>query len=503
MSGAAPSPRETGLAAGKGAAWAFASTLLSRLVSLAALAVLTRLLTPTDFGTLALALVFITYAETIGDLGSGAALIHWPGRREEASSTVFWVGMAMGWFWWIVAQLAAPWLAEFFHRPESASILRVLAFTFPIKALGSTHDALCQKDLHFRRRMAAESALFIGKAIVSIGLALGGWGVWSLVFGQLTGTLLWVIALWRVVPWRPSVELAPEVMAPLLRYGRAIVAVNVIAAIVHHTDLIVVGRMQGTDELGLYQIAYKIPEISVALLIWVVGKVLFPAFSRVQTSRQAVRQLYLQALRLIGSLAMPAAAGLFLLAAPIVEVFFGPRWLPAAPMLQGIAVYMGLRALGSHAGDVLKGTGRPGLLAMLGVIKAMVLIPVIFWAGGISAAAVAWSMAGVTVITVGLNLWIVSRLLEIPSRRFVAALGPMLLPLSGMVGVLILWLKLCPGDSPWLRLVVALPLGAVTYLAGLSMALPEVVKQIRSYLGRGTVPADGDSQSEMRSVISP
>lgn len=497
----AKDPGTLGRAAGRGAAWALLSTVLARSISLLALAVLARLLTPEDFGVVALALVFITYAETVGDLGAGAALIYWPGQRQAAARTAFWVGFAMGWGWWLVAQLAAPWLAAFFHEAEAENLLRVLAFIFPIKALANTHDALCQKDLRFRRRMVAEAALFAGKAVVSIGLAVLGFGVWSLVYGQLVGTALWALALWKVVSWRPSWPPSPEMLGPLLRYGRSIVAVNIIAAVVHHADVVVVGRMQGSEELGLYQVAYKIPEITVALLIWVVGKVLFPTFARLQNSPQALRDFYLRALRYIGTLGLPAAAGLFLLAEPIVLVLFGQKWVGATPMLRGIAVYMGIRVLGSHAGDVLKGIGRPGLLAGLGVLKAGVLLPALVVAGRYSTVSVAWTMAGVTVLTVSLNLWIITRLLEISPRHLVSSLRPTLFPLVLMCGAVLGWLRFSQGLGALVTVFIAVPLGVLVYVGALNIVDPELLKQLRSTLLSQQSDAGIDRDSRAKGVV--
>jgi lipopolysaccharide exporter len=156
-----------------GVVWAFVATALSRLAWLAALAVLARLLAPEEFGLFAFGLVFLTYVETIGDLGTGTALIHWPRRTGDAAHVTFYLNLGMGLFWFALAQAAAPWVAGFFRNPAGEPVIRVLAVSFLLKALGNTHDALCQKELRFRARLVPETALTVGKGVVAS--ASGRW----------------------------------------------------------------------------------------------------------------------------------------------------------------------------------------------------------------------------------------------------------------------------------------------------------------------------------------
>ena len=396
----------------RAASWAFISTAGTRIISLLSLAVLARLLAPTDFGLLAFALVYITYAETIGDLGTAVALIYWPDRRDDAAQVTFVINMAMGLLWCGGTMLLAPLIAEFFNNPEAAPIVRVLALAFLVKYAGNTHDALAQKDLRFRARAIPELGLTATKAAISIALAYAGLGAWSLVWGHLLGLTIWTIGVWLIVPWRPRWSFPSDLVVPMLRYGQGIVGVNIIAAVVHHSDLLVVGRMLGARALGLYQIAYKIPEASVSVILWVASKVLFPAFSKMQHSGEGLRNAYLKALRYVSFVTVPMAVGLFVSAEPLVAVFFGEKWMDSVPLLQWLALYAGLRSLGTHAGDVLKATGRSGLLAGLGLLKAAILLPALIAAGSAGVREVAMAMALVTAVTVAINLVVVRHLLK-------------------------------------------------------------------------------------------
>lgn len=456
----------------QGAVWSLTTTLSVRLVSLLSLAILARLLAPEQFGLMALGLVFLTYVETVGDLGTGAALIYWPDRRREVAQLTFWISLLTGLLWFGASQLGAPLLARFFHAPEAEPLLRVLALSFPLRALGRAHDSLCQKDLRFKARMLPESAMFLTKGAVAITLALSGSGVWSLVWGQLAGEALRTISLWIVVPWRPSLAIPHDLASPILRYGSGIIAVNLLAAVLHHADLVIVGRRLGAEALGLYQIAGKVPEITIALLVWGGAKVLFPTLSRVQQTRARLRRFYLEALRWIAVLALPATVGLFLLAEPLLLSFFGEAWIAAVPILRALAVYTGLRALGSHSGDVLKATGRSRLLAGLGVVKALLLLPVLVWASSVGAPAVAWGLTAVSAVGLILNLGFVFRILDL---RWTDLLDSLRTSLPGTLATLLalsLWTHLSTGLSPVVTLVGGVGLGLSLCLLALRWRSP-------------------------------
>lgn len=448
-----------------GVVWAFIATALSRLAWLAALAVLARLLAPAEFGLFAFGLVFLTYVETIGDLGTGAALIHWPRRTGDAAHVTFYLNLAMGLLWFALAQVAAPWVAGFFRHPEGEPVIRVLAVSFLLRSLGNTHDALCQKELRFRARLVPETALTVGKGLVAVTLAFAGFGVWSLVWGQLAGLAFQAVALWRIVPWRPRGRFPTDLVGPLLVYGRGILAVNVLAAVVHHADLVVVGRMLGATALGFYQMATKVPEVTVTLAVWVVGKVLFAAFSRAHATGRDLARGYLTALRYVSLLTVPAAAGLCLVARPLVQVLFGDAWLPAVPVLRALAVYVGLRSVGSHSSDVLKATGRTGLLAGLTVAKAVLLVPAVVLAGRVSGEAVAVTVAGVTGAMSTVNLLVVSRLVGLNLRQVGSALAGSFTGVAAMVASVAAWQLFGPALAPAAELAAEMALGGAVYAA--------------------------------------
>lgn len=469
-------------AATRAIGWSFLGLAASRLVTLAGLAALARLLAPADFGLLAFALVSIAYVETISDLGVGAALVYWPSRTADAAQVAFVLNVALAGVWLaLTIALAAP-VAAFFGSPQGEAILRALAWSFPIRALGATHDALCQKGLRFRARIVPEVGQAAVKAVLSVVLATAGFGVWSLVWGHLLGLVAWMLLLWAVVPWRPRRHWPAGLLGPMLGYGRGVVAVNFLAAVTHHADLVIVGRMLGATALGFYQMAGKVPEMTIIVLVWVTSRVLFPAFSRMRAEGQAVGEAYLAALRYVSIVSVPAAVGLAVLGEPLVLTVFGETWRPAAPVLRALAVYAGVRSLSTPAGDVLKALGRPGLLAALSALRALVLVPSLIASARFGAVFVAMALASVTAVALFVNTGVACRLTSVTGARAVGAVRTSLLAGTALALVLLAWHRWSAGMAPGARFAGGALVGLGAYALAVRVLSPGLYGQARGAL---------------------
>jgi PST family polysaccharide transporter len=257
--------------------------------------------------------------------------------------------------------------------------------------------------------------------------------------------------------------------------------------------------MLGTTALGFYQMATKVPEVAVTLAVWVVGRVLFAAFSRAHAAGRDLARGYLAALRYVSLVTVPAAAGLFAVAEPLVRSLFGDAWLPTVPILRALAVYVGLRSVGAHAGDVLKATGRTGLLAGLAVAKAAVLVPLLIAAGRVSPVAVAATLAAVTGATALVNLLVVARLVGVRPRELAATLSTSLAATAAMAAALAAWRLWGPELGPLADLAAQVPLGGAVYL-GVVLALDAgAVREAAASLRR---PAAGEADEPVAPVAA-
>jgi PST family polysaccharide transporter len=464
-----------------GVLWTYVSFAGSKLLVFVSTVILARLLAPAQFGEIGFALVVIAYLETIGDFGISSALIYERKRPEIAANVAFVVSLATGVLWFGLAYAFAPLVASFFAAPAVVPILQTLSFVFVINALGNTHDALLRRKLEFKKRLAPDLAMALLKGGCSIALAVLGWGVWSLVWGQLIGAAASTIALWLVVPWRPRWQFSREALRRMLGYGGQIVSVNVIAALVHHVDYIIVGRM-GSVALGFYTLAYRTPELFITMIIWVVGKVAFPVYSRLQDDRPALREAFLVTLRYLSLLTVPAGIGLAVLGGLFVSTFYGEKWGEAIPTMQALAVAGCLRSLGSHAGDVYKATGRPDILTKLGLLRAAVLIPALIWGARYGIFGVAVAQIIVTGASTMLNLYVAGRMMEVPLTKLLLEFKTSVLAAAAMVAGLQLLLPWLYDLPKWFSLSAAIVVGGVIYVAVAWLVGRETIEQARAII---------------------
>lgn len=477
----------------RAAVWAFVSTAGTKLITLVGLALLARLLAPREFGLLAFAMTYIATAETIGDLGSGVALVYWPDRRDDAAQVTFIINAVSGLFWCVLTLVLAPFVANFFQSPAGTPIVQLLAISFILKFLGNTHDALAQKDLAFRKRLLPDLGLAAIKAGIALVLAYKGFGAYSLAWGHIAGTGIRTLLLWIAIPWRPSLRIPYDLFKPMLRYGRGIISVNVLSVVSHHADLAIVGRMLGVTALGLYQMATKIPEATIIVILWVTSKILFPAFSKLQAAGESLHRPYILATKYVAAVTLPSATGLAILANPAILVAFGPAWTGAAPIMAALAISAALRGIGTQAGDLLKAAGYTALHARMSVVKMIPAVPLLI-AGASTGDAmyVGVALAVSSAINSAIDIGVTSRVMHIPLREVARACLPSAVASAAMGVTLVAFLRWTGQMMPVAQLLGAVALGAIVYAMTLVLLDRDFFRRARThFLSRGGVLQPG------------
>ena len=322
----------------------------------------------------------------------------------------------------------------------------------------------------------------IVKMVVAVVLAWRGFGAWSLVWAHLAGLVAWTGLLWTMVSWRPSWKFPRDLVRPMLSYGRGIIFVNVLSAIQHQTDLLMISRWQGLTALGLYQLAGRIPEATVAMIYRVASDVLLPAFSRVSAAGESTRGIYLAAARYVGAATLPVACGLAILSKPFVLLFFGEKWVAAAPIVSALAILSGIRALSAQPGDLLKATGRVGLVARLGFIRVTLIVIAVVIAARWSALAVAIALVVVDGVATLLAFTVTSRAIGISLKEVGRAFAPSFAAAGLMSAMLLAWLRWGPELTSAIGVLVPVALGGIVYLLALRMVDPPMLTEARRML---------------------
>ena len=397
----------------RGIIWSFVGQLFNKGFTLISLGILARLLTKEDFGLVAAAVIVITFLSVYKDMGLGNALIQYSGGSKKAADTIFTVNMIVGTLLTGIVYLLAPVVALYFENPEITALTRVFGLTFIISAIGGTHVVLLKKELDYRKKVIPEIAGATVKGIFSIGLALSGFGVWSLVFGHLAGLIVSVILVWILKPWRPRLLIDRSVAGRLFRFGGSIMGIDAISAVSENLPFLVIGKICGITLLGVYTLAYRLPEVLIIGNLWVLSGVFFPLFAKLQHQPEKLAEGFKASVRLVSLFATPVSLGLLIIAGPLIGAFYGSDWQEAVPILQVLAVYAWVHSVGYHAGDVFKAIGKPNILLLIsaGTVVADLIGLIIGARYGLIG--IAWGLLTATIVGNFIVLIISARLINI------------------------------------------------------------------------------------------
>ncbi|HEX8121464.1 MAG TPA: lipopolysaccharide biosynthesis protein [Solirubrobacteraceae bacterium] len=461
----------------RGMAWAYGSYVGGRVLVLVSTAVLARLLTPKDFGIVALALTVMALLEAFADLGVGHALIVETDEPvEERAETAFVFSIAMGAGLSALVAALSPLAAALYDQPRLVLITSILGLNFLLRSFRSTPEALSRKAMQFRPITVADLADAVVRGTAGIALAVAGAGVWALVAGYLLGTLSRNVVIWALVPWRPKLRPSRRHLRQLVTFGGGLSLVSLLNAFIGTFDDLMVGKVLGATALGLYVLGFRLPELLIINVSNVAADVLFPAFASV--GRDGLARAYLTALRYTLMLSLPLAAGLAILAEPIVLAIFGEQWRDTATVMQILTIYALGVTIGIPAGTVYKATGRAGVLLKLAIFRAALLGAGVILLVHEGIDAVAASQAAVAGLFSMLGLGLATRLLAVRPREIAAAVWPAVVPTAAMALVLLAIDHLV--STPWLVVVAGGAAGAAAYAGVVALVAPATVRYIRA-----------------------
>ncbi|MGY4711964.1 lipopolysaccharide biosynthesis protein [Mycolicibacterium sp. CBM1] len=480
---------------GRQAAWNYLVFGLSKSSTLIMTVVAARLLDPADFGLFALALLVVNLFDYMKDLGVGAALVQSPRSWNRLAPTGLTLSVIFGVIAGAALALAAPLGAAVLHRPELTPLIRVLAIGLAISALSAIPAARLRRDLDFRQRIWPEFLGAATKSVLTIALAATGYGVWSLVYGQLAGTVVISVLYWWVARTPVRFGFDGSEARGLVRYGASLTGVALLAFAIANIDYLSIGVRLGDSQLGLYTLAYRLPELLVLNLCVVISEVLFSALSRLQDDRERLAEHYLEVMTAAMALSAPISVALAAAAPAVIETMYGSEYAGAASVLVVLSIYTLVSSVSWHAGDVFKAIGRPSLLIATGVGRLLLMAGPIWWAAGHSIVLVAGMLLLVELVPFVGNMLLVRSVAGIPLARLWNAV---LRPMPAALGMGVVMLAMAHLARSWpapLVLLSAATAGILTYVLGLQLSAPELydaaASAVRSVRRRaGQLPAE-------------
>lgn len=312
--------------------------VLKLAISVGSQVVLARLLFPSDFGLLAVVYPIVGFIQVFNDLGLGQVIIQRAVLEQARVSALFWVNIALSGALALFVVLLSPFAAWLYGEPRVTGIMASLAVILPIAALGITPIALLTRQMKFGLLACNEVAAALIGVVVTIAAAWLGMSYWSLLLGQLCSTVTSNILSWLVCKWRPSwPSLHGEAWADL-KFGGNVTGANLATYITTSSDNIIVGVMNGTVSLGLYDRSYRLVVQPVSQMIAPISRVALPLLSRLAKSPHEYRLAYFRIARALMLLTVPGMLVCIVNAQTMIDVFLGDRWHDAAPIFGWICV---------------------------------------------------------------------------------------------------------------------------------------------------------------------
>ncbi len=353
-------------------------TMLIRPINIVGNILLARILDPDDFGTVALALVLLSTSYLFAGFGMGAALVQSKYDNKTAGYHALVITIITGVLMYLACLLSVNTLASFLGDPSITPVLIWLLPLILLTAMRLVPEAMLQKDLNFGRLSTATLISEVGSTLFSLVLAYMGFGLWSLVGGQLLAGSLRVIVAWVLqsdYSWVRPRPFDPDVLKDLLSYGSKTTTSGLITYFHTHADDWYVGRIFGTTSLGYYSKAYDFSNRTLASLSRsMINSVFFASYAKMQDDPKRQGRVYLKSVSVVMLMMVPLALGMMVLANELVEVVLGDKWLPMVATLEIYAFMVLFRPISTNTSPVFMAAGKPEYMIRSGILLSVVMV---------------------------------------------------------------------------------------------------------------------------------
>lgn len=463
-----------------GAVWSAIDVFLRQGVQFITLIILARLLSPEDFGVIALLALFVGVAGIFVDGGFSAALIQRKNITRLDESTVFFFNLAIGFIGSITLCLAAPYLAGLFSKPVLHHLTYAMALNILINAFGSIHTTLLTKDLNFKLLAKVGGTASSLSGILAIFLAIKGFGVWSLAIQVLTASLISTSLLWLWHKWRPIWKFSYSSLRSFFRFGGYLVIVSMIDILHNNLYSLLIGKFYHIRDVGLYDRAQKTQMLPVNFIMLIINRVAFSVFSSVAEDKDVLARAFRKAQRLVMFINIPLSTIIIVLAEPIIMTLFGPNWRGSIPLLQVLGIAGLMWPMHILNINVLKAQGRSDLFFNIMLIKKIVAISLTVAGSFHGILMIAWAQVAASVFSIAVNAYYSKAFLNYGLIKQCLDLLPNLAAALHMAGVMwLIWyagnfddytelaLGSLTGGASYLLISCLLRIGALTEISAL------------------------------------
>lgn len=444
--------------------WRFLERCGAQAVSFVVSIILARLLSPDDYGTIALVMVFIALLNVFVDGGFGNSLIQKKNADDLDFSSVFYFNILICVVLYFIMFFSAPYIAEFYNRSDLTSVIRVLSLILIISGVKNIQQAYISKKLLFKKFFYSTLIGTIGAAIIGITMAYLGYGVWALVAQQLFNTAVDSLVLWITVDWRPKKLFSFDRLKSLVSYGWKFLASNLLNTGYDNLRSLIIGKLYSPSDLAYYDKGKRYPYLITSNVNTSIDSVLLPTMSLVQDDREEVKEITRRSIKLSIFIMAPLMMGLAFTSNKVIPFLLTDKWSFCVPYLCVFCICYMFYPIHTSNLNAIKALGRSDLFLKLEIVKKAMDIILILITMRISVWAMCISEIVSSIGSQIINSWPNKKLLNYSYTEQLKDIAPSVL-LAVFMGIIVYVVGLINLPTA-LSLIIQVSIGAVIYIIG-------------------------------------
>ncbi len=357
-----------------GVKWVALANIFQQILSLVSIVIFAKLLSPDDFGTFSILMVFTGFLAIFSDMGTSAALIHIVKPSEKLLSSIFFLNLFIGAVLAVGLILLSSTIAVYFEKPQLEVLLQIISLNFVIVSFGIVQRTLLQKSIEFKHLSLINSLALLVGLISGLIAAYNGFGIYSLIIQMIITSLLGTGLIWYYASWRPQWYFSLDEIKKIWKYTSNLSVFTIINYFSKNADNFLIGKYLSMSALGVYSIAYRIMLYPLQNISKILMRVLFPAFSKLQNDDDKFRKVYLRVIFYISLVAFPIMSGLVATADILVDVLFGNKWEGLAMLIIILAPSGMIRSVFTTVGTIFMAKGNTDTQLKLGTVNAILTV---------------------------------------------------------------------------------------------------------------------------------
>lgn len=422
-----------------------------------------RLLSPSDYGIIAMLNIFFAISTTFIDSGFSTALIRKIDRTESDNSTVFYFNLLIGCTATLVLFLCAPYIGRFFEMPILVPVTRVLSFSLVLGSFSGIQQALLTARIDFKTQAKISLSVAVASGVLGLSLAYAGLGVWALVAQMMSATLLRSVLLWILVKWRPTMPFSRRSFNNLFSFGSKLLASSLLDTTYNNIYTLVIGKIFSAGNLGNYSRAAQFAQFPSSNITSIIQRVTFPVLSSIQNEDERLAANYRKLLRMSAFIIFPLMTGLSAVARPLVLTLLTPKWSEAAVFLHIICFGFMWYPIHAINLNLLQVKGRSDLFLRLEIIKKLIGVSVLCCTIPMGLVAMCTGQIFTSIIGLVVNTYYTGKLIQVGFFKQIHDLLPTLLA-SLTMGIAVYYL-ITLFRSNLVQLIAGIGAGSVLFFA--------------------------------------